>query len=112
MRLVITADYVVSSDLDVTYISAEMLLSPATHLFLASNTWDSVQVEVCKSLPVDMVQYIAPLSKDIQVQLPDVVDDHTFKVLLELFPSKAGAIRRAYMCGSPMDKVVSVCRVK
>lgn len=111
MTLKIVKDYTVVSDLDVMIISADMLRSPATHLFLASNTWDKVTVELCDAIPSDTLEYIPILSKDISVSLPESISEKNMKDLVALFPDKRGAIRRAFMAKSNMSEVVPVCTV-
>lgn len=109
MKLSITRDYKLLDDLETCCISADMLRSPATHLFISSNDWDSITVEICKELPDNALEYIQFLSPNKEVKLLDPLDDRLLKMLLALFPEKGGSIRRAYMSGKGMDEVIPVC---
>ena len=53
MTLYIEPEYVVSDSLDATHISYAMLEMTATHLFLASNRWDTAVIEVSVSVAVN-----------------------------------------------------------
>lgn len=112
MILNIVKEYSVVSDLNTMIISAEMLRSPATHLFLASNSWESVTVELCKELPEDVLEYVPILSDNVRVKLPETIDDKMLKALISIFPDRRGAIRRVYMSKGDMSEVVPVCTEK
>lgn len=84
------------------------LTDKPVHLFLASQIWESLTVELTDDIPTDVLKYLAPKCKDIHVTLTDEqVTQHGVKLLCELYPDKAGAIRKAAMLGRDLTSVVA-----
>lgn len=106
MILNIVKDYKVVSDLENMVISVGMLQLPTTHLFIASNRWDSAIVEVCTSIPTGTLNNLHTVCEDIKVILPEECNEHIMRILAELFPSKAGTIRKSFLLGKNMRGVV------
>lgn len=69
----------------------------STHLFIASHTWDKLNIELDDTIADDVLKYVRNVCKEINVILPDVVTDHTVSLLCELYPDKAGRIRKYRM---------------
>ena len=111
MRLVIKCDYEKEMVEDECHLATNMLAMKATHLFIASYQWDSVLLEVEDIIPIGYLRCLPLVSKDIKVSLPDKITDHTMTLLTEVFPAKAGSIRRAYMTGQSLKGVLSECLV-
>lgn len=109
MILRISKDYVVMNDLETTVISAYMLHISTTHMFIASNTWDKCIVEIDDSIPLNSLKFISGVCSDIQVILPEKINDHCMKLLTELFPKLSGTIRKNYLMGKSLGGVVPTC---
>lgn len=89
------------SDQDNTFWIPPLLLNDKPmHLYLACNQWDTLQVVMCEDIPADVLKYTKDKCKEIQV-----VDDgcgitkHKVDILCELYPEKAGTIRKNFMLG-------------
>lgn len=106
MILNIVSDYKVVSDLENMVISANMLRLPTTHLFIASNRWESAIVEITDSVPEGTLVNLHTVCDDIKVILPDKSDEHTMRLLTELYPEIAGTIRKNYLLGKCLKGVV------
>ena len=93
-------------------LSTDMLKMKSTHLFIASNAWESVYIELDDSIPEGYLRNLHTVCDNITVNLPDVVTDKTLGLLIELYPDKSGALRRAYMQGTKIEEVLEKCLVQ
>lgn len=109
MTLYIEPEYVVSDSLDATHISYEMLEMTATHLFLASNRWDTAVIEVSDMIPKRSLRHINAVVQKITVKLPEVVNQAVVGHLSDLYPELGGKIRKAFLSGQDLREVLSVC---
>lgn len=111
MKLVISKDYDKSFTEDTSCLATHMLVLPATHLYIASHMWDSITLDITDDIPKGVLGNLNLVCKSIKIKLPEVVTDYTLQLLLELFPDKAGSLRRAYMSGSSISEVLRECLV-
>lgn len=109
MRLVICKNKDPKVDLETTVIPIAMLHMSSVHMFISSNAWEEVVLEVCDEIPDMTLEYMIFNTENMKAVLPEKLSDKSVKQLTSIFPDKAGAIRRAYMTGSPMKGVVPVC---
>lgn len=105
--LKITKEYIKSDQLDTTAITLKhsMLLERGTHLFIASHKWDSVYVELHPELRADALHYLPTVTEKVQVYCDGKLEDY-MQCLVELFPSKSGAIRKAVMQRQDLSSVL------
>lgn len=109
MTLQIAEPYPASDDLETIGLSTDMMKCQSVHLFLASHKWDKVIVNMCDEIPSGSLKYIHTVCEDIRVHMKEAMTETTMKLLTELFPDKAGAIRRVYMSGGSLEGVVPLC---
>ena len=106
MILNIVSNYKVVSDLENMVVSTGMLTMPTTHLFIASNKWSSAIVEVSNKIPAGTLSNLHTVCDEIKVILPEVCTEHEMRILAELFPRKAGTIRKSFLLGKDLKGVV------
>ena len=109
MILNITTDYRVVSDLETAIISADMLNFSTTHMFIASNVWESCIVEISDKIPAGSLKFLPGVCTDIKVKLPENVTEHQMRLLADLFPNLSGTIRKNFMLGKHLGGVVPTC---
>lgn len=98
--------------IDDTYnLSTSMLSMKATHLFIASNLWDKISIELDDTIPEGYLSCFNLVCSDIKVKLPEKVTDITLRQLVELYPNKAGALRRTFLQGRNIKEVILECLV-
>ena len=112
MRLIVGREYKKEMVENECHLSTSMLAMKATHLFIASYRWESVQLAIDDIIPIGYLRCLPLVSDNIKVSLPETITDHTMTLLTEVFPTKAGSIRRAYMTGQPLKGVLSECLVQ
>lgn len=112
MRLIVGREYNKEMVDDECHLATNMLAMKATHLFIASYHWDSIQLAIEDVIPIGYLRCLPLVSKDIKVSLPERITDHTMTLLTEVYPEKAGSIRRAYMTGQPLKGVLEECLVQ
>lgn len=109
MKLIIhRSKDVTKPDMETMVISYDMLRTPVTHMFISSNDWEAVYVEVTDDCPDEAFRYIILASTNIFVRVAEHVSEKCMRILTELFPEKAGAIRRAHLTNSDMRGVVPI----
>lgn len=106
MTLNILKDYKVVSNLEDCIISIGMLQFPSTHLFIASNKWDKVYIEVSDEIPLGSLRFINTVTQTIEVNIPDVTTETTMRILTEIYPEKSGKLRRHQMQGLPLKEAL------
>lgn len=88
-------------------IPYKWLRDKSTHLYIASNLWDEVQVVISDEIPADVLKYIALKSSKKSVQLPaGKLSNHCINLLCEFFPDKAGLIRKQAMLGRDLNELL------
>jgi len=68
-----------------------------THLFIASNVWDKLHVDICDEIPEKVLRYVITKCKTIEVTTPEKLTDKHIALLCELYPHAEGQIRKAAM---------------
>lgn len=111
MTLYIKKDYDKSFDEDSYKLSTEMLNIKSTHLFIASNVWDKIVIELDNVIQEGNLRCLSMAATTIKVVLPDTVTATTVQQLTELFPEKAGIIRKTYMQSGNLKGVLDGCLV-
>ena len=109
MVLYIAKDYDPSFNDELYTLRTSMLQLKSTHLFINSNAWDSIMIDLDDSIPEGCLCNLSLICSNIKVNLPETVTDVTLRLLCELFPTKAGALRRTYMAGGNLKEVLSDC---
>lgn len=109
MILHIKKDYDKSFEDNKYKLSADMLNIKSTHLFIASNVWEKIIVELDDCIQQDNLKCIPMACSDIKVVLPENVTPHTIQQLTELFPDKAGVIRKTFMQSGSLKGVLKEC---
>lgn len=87
-------------------MTPDTLKHPGTHMFLKAHEWESIEIELTEEIPVGNLKYLHMCSDNIIVKF-DTVSGHIVKLLCELYPEKAGAIRKAHMMKEDMHAVLS-----
>lgn len=111
MRLLISSSYESSFVEDECHLKTSMLQMKATHLFIASNVWESIVLDIEDTIPEGCLRSLNLVSDNIKVRLPEDVTEKTIHLLTELYPSLSGKIRRLYMCGQSVKGVLGECLV-
>lgn len=111
MKLLITKNYDRSFTDDTTKLGISMLQFKTTHLFIASNKWEEVYIELDDTIPECSLIHVNLVAENIKVKLPENVSPTTIKQLSELFPDKAGALRKNFMMGLGLKGVLNECLV-
>ena len=93
-------------DGDVMSISPEYLEHKAVHLYIASQRWEKVYCELDDSIPLGCLKCIASKAASIEVKLPNEQTKTTMRLLIELYPDKAGLLRKQFMSGKDMKEVL------
>lgn len=107
LHIVASRDTNQTDNLTNFYITHAMMQMPSVHMFLASHTWDEVEVDVSDDIPRCTLQYLLIGCKNIHVtHIPEEVTPHTIGLLTDLYPDKAGAIRSAYMLNGNVQEIL------
>lgn len=107
MKLLISKEFDKEMVDDTCKLSTSMLSVKSTHLFIASNSWDSMIIELDDSIPEGILRRLNTVCKDIKVKVPTKITDTTLRLLTELYPEKSGALRRVYMQGGNVKGVLT-----
>lgn len=92
-------------------LKPHMLSLGATHMFIASNAWDRIELCVSDDMKPDMLKYLNTVTDDLRVALPDNITSDTLITLTALYPDKAGKLRKAFMCGEDIKEVLKDCLI-
>lgn len=111
MILRISDEFDTSFNTEVYSLSSDMLSMKSTHMFIASHAWERIELSVTDTIPTGYLGSMNLVCKDIKVKLPEKVTDKTLLLLTELYPEKAGKLRRCYMAGSPIREVLGECLI-
>lgn len=96
-----------AADGETVCIPYSWLNDKAVHLYLASNLWDELQVDISPDIPVGVMQYVSMKCKSVKVNLPRrKLESGELTVLCDLYPDKAGALRKANMLGKDLNTLL------
>ena len=109
MRLLVARDYNKDMVDDECHLATHFLQLKATHLFIASYKWDYICIEIDDCIPEGYLRYLPIVCSNIQVKLPETLTEHTMALLTEVYPDKAGVIRKAYMLNQSMKGALEGC---
>lgn len=74
------------------------LENKAVHLYLASNRWDKLEVVFSDEIPEGVLKYITTKIIEKEAILPEgELSAKCVRLLCEMYPDKAGQIRKAVM---------------
>lgn len=105
MRLSIGSDRLI--DNDSMYIPYSLLGDKAVHLFIASSMWDTLVVEIDEKIPEGVLKYMILKCNDKKAILPDrKFTQKELALVCEMYPEKAGSVRRAYMLERPIAELL------
>lgn len=99
MTLLITEEYRKELDPDNYCIKASMMIEKGVHLFIASNKWDLIKVELCPALIADTLAFLPKVCSNIQInRVPNYMPyvNH----LIALYPNKSGSLRRCQLAAT------------
>lgn len=97
----------VQSDTDSMWLPYSLLTDKAVHLFIASNVWDTLTVEVSEDIPAGVLKYMILKCTEKKVILPEhALSAKEVGLICEMFPDKAGGIRRAHMAGRSVTELL------
>lgn len=89
------------------YLPAKYLEFTGVHIFIASHHWDKLKIQICEDIPANVMRYVRQAVDTIDVvDLPDTITSHIVEVLCELFPDRAGKIRRQFLLGADIKEVL------
>lgn len=113
MKLIISKKYDKSFNENTSCLGTYMLSVTATHLYIASHSWESIELELDDSIPDNILGNMRLVCnpENIKVILPEDITDKTVRLLIDLYPDKAGVIRRTYMSGGSIREAVRECLV-
>lgn len=109
MKLEIKSTYQPHFDKDCCQLGASMLQMKAVHLFIASNKWDAIEIEVCEDIPEGSLRFLRIVCSDIKVKVDCDINDKTLRILTDIFPDKAGLLRKQYFTGKSVKEVLGDC---
>ena len=89
-----------------TRMEPEMLAVKSSHLVLASVEWDEVWIDVAEAIEEGTLVYLHTRSKRIYARVPDHPSRHQMVLLCELYPEKAGSIRKAFLKGANINELL------
>lgn len=81
----------------VVSIPYSWLSNKSVHFYLACNKWDKLVVDLSDDIPDGVLKYIIMKSEDKEVNIKGDVTHKQCELLCEMYPEKAGAIRKAVM---------------
>lgn len=90
----------------VVSIPYSWLNNKSVHLYLACNKWDKLEVDMSEEIPEGVLKYIIMKSSDKEVKLMGEVTPKVCSLICEMFPEKAGAVRKAVMLKRNLSTVL------
>lgn len=89
-------------------ITYEWLRDNATHLYVASNSWDRLIVDLSEEIPENVLKYMILKCKNVEVHLPEgKLSPKCINLLCEVYPDRAGELRKANMLGKDLNTIVT-----
>lgn len=107
MKLYILREDQQLTDPSIFKVNAKHLLLNGTHVFLASQEWDSIYIELCEDIPSGFLSAIHKIAKNITLDIPEKQTKKVLDLLLEYYPNIKGKLRRAYQEGGDLRCIVS-----
>ena len=95
-----------------THLKTSMLAMQSTHMFIASNHWEDIVVELSEDIPESSLLHFSLVSDAIHVKLPETINNTILHQLTELFPELSGKLRSLYMSGQDVKGVLGGCLVQ
>lgn len=92
---------------DTYFLSIDSLKYAQTHMFIASNKWDSVHIQMQSNMQSEALRYIPMVTDEIEVDLPEKITMDIVGTLAALYPKKSGELRRAFMSGKDVKEVLA-----
>lgn len=77
-----------------------------THLTLASQEWDALYIELDECIPEGSLRFLPQKCKCIRALCPERLSMHQLHLLVELYPSLDGKLRKAYMKGEDVRELL------
>ena len=84
-------------------ISPDMLSQKGTHLFIKSNHWDEIEVDLSEKIPEGSLKYMHMCADHIKVNLPPKVTVPVMLQLCEVYPDLQGKIRKTFTSGGDIS---------
>ena len=97
LKIVNEAKESIANDSDDYELKPEMLKLNGTHVFIASRMWDSIVIELTEDIPLGSLKYLPSKAKSISVVMPTELTSHIVQLCTELYPEKAGTIRKNFL---------------
>ena len=97
MRLIIGTESTTDVEKGIMTIPTAALKLPAVHMFIASHTWDSVDIQAFNEVPNEDLRGMNYIKGTVRVPKDIQLDNTSVGKLVTLFPELAGNIRRCYM---------------
>ena len=91
---------------DVCSISTAMLKFKATHMFIASYTWDTIDITLAPDIDPEDLRFFHTVSDNIITTMKANPSENDINRLCALYPDLAGSIRLTYMQKGNLQKVV------
>ena len=107
MNLFITEDKQRQELIDDSFhLSPDRLQYKAVHMFIASNMWDTISIQLSDKVSEEYTKYFPLVSDTILTTIKHKPTDHDLRCLCNLYPEKSGELRYAFMCGTNLNEVV------
>ena len=91
---------------DTYFITVDMLKFKSTHMFIASNSWDSMEILIGDNIDPEDVKYLHSVCDHIYCKLPSTINDKMVSVLCSVYPTLAGQIRMNYLMSSDLTAIL------
>lgn len=99
--------HVTNNHIDDTYaLETVNLTFKATHLFIAGNTWDSIDLDVTDDINPEDVKYLTSICSNVHCNLPETVTQKTLSILCSIYPQLSGKLRLGYMLKKDLARVL------
>lgn len=106
--MILRIDNEVSTSSDTFCVPYLWLQNKSVHLFLACNKWDKLEVVMSEDIPDNVLKYVILKCGEREVFMPSgEVSKRVVNLICEIFPEKAGSIRKAAMLGRDISSVLS-----
>jgi hypothetical protein len=88
------------------YLSTDALRDRDSHLFILSNRWDTIYIELSDKVLPYCLKYIKNSSNEVKVRFKEQTK-YTLALLIELYPDLEGVLRKKYVSGGNLNEVLS-----
>lgn len=106
--MILRIDEVTSTGSEVFCVPYSWLQNKAVHLFLACNKWEKLEVVMSEDIPDNVLKFIILKCDEKEVFMPSgQPSKRIVNLVCEMFPEKAGSIRKAAMLGRNIKNVLS-----